>query len=159
MPSKKHASSPWVNSPRMQYSEALSSRLPTVEDALLGCWDDAEESFYLWNKHLPLECKTCLVSLSSLHQWLLSLCHPATLVQAPSCPPGRTVGASKQSLHPHSPASAWLLSKWQECVPALSSNHPGASIVPEIASRLQPRVFKVLLSSHPRSLPPKLFVL
>lgn len=85
--------------------------------------------------------------------------HSATLVQASSCPPGRTVGASKQSLHPHSPASACLLSKWQECVPALSSNPPGASIAPEIASRLQPRVFKVLLSSHPWSLPPKLFVL
>lgn len=37
----------------------------------------------------------------------------AVLVQAPLRPPGRTAGASAHSLHPHPPAPAWLLSKWQ----------------------------------------------
>ena len=68
-----------ANAPRMQCSGALSSSLPAVEDTLLGCWDSAEESFYLWNKYLASEHKTCLVSSSFLYQWLLSLpfCHPS----------------------------------------------------------------------------------
>ena len=84
-----------------------------------------------------------------LYQWLLSLCHSATLVQASSCAPGRAAEASTQPFHPHLPASAWLLSKWQEFVPAFSSDLLGASIAPEMTNRLQPRVFKVLLGSHP----------
>lgn len=132
-----------ASAPRMQCSGSLSSMLPAVEDSLLGCWDSAEESVYLWNKYLTSEHKACSVSSSFLYQCLLSLCPSVTLVQAPSSTPGRAAGASTQPV-------LCLIALQMAVVCACLL---GASIAPEITNRLQPRVFKVLLGSHPK-LPP-----
>lgn len=117
---------PLAHFPWCSDSAAWLSWLPSMGDSPHGCWDSAEDSFNSWHSTC-LQCKTwtntCLLSTSSLCPTGFS--PSTTLIEAPSCTPWMTAGASKHSPPPFQPvpppphSTAWLLSKWQRRPPLL----------------------------------------